>query len=175
MKPSHEGMRYQVETFFDKVAGIISIGLISSTAVVLVAWVVVMVTYIVGRGLGKIEWLFVEEFTAYMMVLIGCFALPYTLRSGGHITVDVVTRLLPKRVRGILEVVTNLLSLAIVCYLMYRGYEWFLVGLELGTRSTFPSYMLQWPVYLLIPIGLAALAWALLSRLYGNIISLKKR
>jgi len=172
MKPSHEATRYRVERIFDKVTGIISIGLISPATVVLVAWVPLMTVCIIARAFFDVSWMFLEEFTAYLMVLVTFFALSYTLRSEGHISIDVVTRLLPKGVRDILGVVTDLLSLAIVCYLMQKGVTWFWFGVESGVRSMFPSNLLLWPVYLFIPIGLAALGLALLHQLYRSVIGL---
>ena len=172
MKPSHEGTRYRVERIFDKVTSVMSMGLVSPAAVALVAWVVVMTVFITGRALFNLGWMFVEEFTAYLVVLVSFFALPYTLRSEGHIRVDVVIRLLPNRARDILELVTTLLSLIIVGYLAHKGVLWFWYGVEAEVHSEFESNLLLWPVYLLIPIGLAALAWALLVQLYRSLISL---
>lgn len=172
MKPSHEGTRYRVERLFDKATGIISTGLISPATVALVAWVPLMTVCIIARAFFNVSWMFLEEFTAYLMVLVTFFALSYTLRSEGHISIDVVTRLLPKGVRGILGVATDLFSLAVVCYLIQKGAMWFWFGVETGVRSMFPSNLLLWPVYLFIPIGLAALGLALLHQLYRSVIGL---
>jgi len=172
MKSSYEDTRYRVERLFDKVTDIISIGLISPATVVLVAWVPLMTVCIVARAFFDASWMFLEEFTAYLMVLVTFFALSYTLKSEGHISIDIVIRLLPKRVRDVLGVVTNLLSLAIVCYLMQKGIAWFWFGVETGVRSMFPSNLLLWPVYLFIPIGLVSLGLALLHRLYRSVIRL---
>ena len=172
MKPSHESTRSRVERTLEKVTNVMSIALISPAAVALVAWVVVMTVFIAARALFNVGWMFVEEFTAYLVVLVSFFALPYTLISQGHIRVDVITKKLPRRVRGILEVVTTLLSLVVVGYLAHKGVLWFWYGVEVGRRSEFPSNLLMWPVYLFVPIGLAALEWALLVQLYRSVIGL---
>ncbi|MBA7530119.1 hypothetical protein ES705_22322 [subsurface metagenome] len=172
MKPSHEATRYRVERIFDKVTGIISIGLISPAAVALVAWVPVLTVCVIARAFFDVSWMFLEEFTAYLIVLFTFFALSYTLRTEGHIRIDAVTRMLPKGVRNILGLVTTLLSLVIVCYLMQKGIEWFWFGVEAGVHSLFPSNLLLWPVYLFIPIGLATLGLALVHQLYRSVIGL---
>ena len=174
MKSSYEGIRYRVDKIFDNVTSIISIGLISPAAVALVAWSVVMAVLIIARALFDMHVPFLEEFTAYLVVLVGFLALPYTLRTGGHIKVDVVTGLLPKRVRDILGVVTTLLSLVIVAYLAHKGVLWFWYAVESKVHSEFASHILMWPVYLLVPIGLTALGLALLLELYRSVISLGK-
>lgn len=173
MKPTnHEGKRQRVERILDKITAVTSIILVTPAAVALVAWVLVITVFVTGRALFNLDWKFVEEFTSYFLVLVSCLALLYALRIGSHIRVDVVTRLLPKRVQNILEVVTVLLAVVIVGYLVLRGWMWFQYGIENEVRSQFPSNLLQWPVYLLAPIGFAALGLGLLVQLYRTVVRL---
>jgi len=154
---------------FDKVIRVLSISLISPAAVALVAGIVVMTAAIVARAVLGVAWLFVEEFTAYLMVLVTSFALLHTLRTQGHIKVDVITRLLPNRVREILEVCTSLLSLAVVGYLTQKATLWVLYGVKQQVHSSFVSNILLWPVYLFVAIGLLSLALGLLLEVYHSV------
>lgn len=170
MQPGHEGMIYRAERIFDKVVGTISTGLSSVAMFTLVACILFMVIYIMLRSLFNISWMFVTEFVGYFTVLWAMFALAYTLRTEGHIRIDAATRLLPKKARGILEVVTTLLSLVIVIYLTQKGVLWFQYGVEEDVRSVILRDVRQWPIFLLVPIGLASLAAALLLQLYCSVI-----
>jgi TRAP-type C4-dicarboxylate transport system permease small subunit len=173
VKTSHEGAAYRIDRLFDKVSHVIAYGLISIPAVILVAWILVFIAYITFRYFGM-PWVFVEEFTAYFMVLGASFAFAYTLKSGRHIKVDVLIRLLPRLVRNILEVFTLLLGLVVATYLTEKSFEWFLSGVKRGTQSMFPSDIIMWPVYLIVPVGFAAMDLVLLQQLYGSVIRLIK-
>jgi len=173
MNASHEGVTYKIGGILDRITYILSISLISTAGVALVAWPFVMTAYIIVRRF-EVVWLFVEEFTAYLMVLTIFLALSYTVRAEGHIRIDVVTRLLSRRTQDVLEVATLLISLIVTGYLTQKGVTWFLHGLTDSVRSEFPSNILLWPVYLLAPVGLSALGLALLCELYRSIVKLAK-
>ena len=174
MKPGHEGITYWIERLLDKISGTIANGLVSIPAVVLVAWVLVFVSYIVIRAIGK-PWLFVEEFTAYFTVLAAAFSFAYTLRTDGHIKIDAITRLLPRSMSKVLETITLLVGLIITAYLTQKSIEWLVTaGLERGAHSVFPSDIPMWPIYLIVPIGFSALALVLVARFYSSIIRLVK-
>jgi TRAP-type C4-dicarboxylate transport system permease small subunit len=150
------------EWILDRITGTISSVLVSTAAVALVGFVIVFVVYIIARTVFNVGWMFVEEYTQYFMVLVIFFALLYTLRTEGHMKVTIITRVLPKRVRDILEVVTALLSLIIVVYMTHKATLWFWHGVVDDVHALFRSNTLLWPIYLLPPIGLAALSLGLL-------------
>ncbi len=167
-----EDVPYRVGRILDKVTHITSRGLIVPAVVLLVAWVLVVAVFIIGRSLFNLNWTFIEEFTVYWLILSTFFGLAYTLRTGGHVKVDVVVRLLPSKVRSILVVITNFLALIIICYLTWRGVEWLQGGIEYEIHSSFPSNVLLWPVYLIIPLGWAFLGLEMLRQLYHGVIGL---
>ena len=172
MKPEgHEDTMHKVDKILDKVADITSRVLLVPCVVLLVAWVFLIGAYVIGRYFGLV-WQFVEEFTEYWLIMLAFFCLAYTLRTGGHITIDVVTRFLSKRVRSILAVITGLLALGIACYLVQAGADWFWMAWETGKRSEYPTRMPVWPYYLFVPVGLAVLCLALLHELYRSAIRL---
>ena len=156
------------ERILDRITSNISSVLVSTAAVVLVGWVIVFVVYIIARAVFNVGWMFVEEYTEYFMVLVIFFALLYTLRSEGHMKVTIITRVLPKKVRDKLEVVTALLSLIVVVYLTHKATLWFWHGVVDNVHATFRSNTLLWPIYLLPPIGLAALSLGLLLEFFRS-------
>ena len=173
MKPEgHEDTIHKVDRILDKVTRITSNVLLAPCVVLLVAWVFLIGAYVIGRAIFNVSWLFVEEFTEYWLVMITFFALAYTLRTGGHITIDIVTRLLSKPVRNILAVITGILALGFAIYLTEAGTGWFWTAWVGHKLSWYPSSVPLWPFYSFIPIGLAVLCIALLHELYRSVIRL---
>ena len=171
MKPEgHEDTVHKVDRIFNKVTDIASRALLAPCVVLLVAWVFLIGSYVFGRAIFNVNWLFVEEFTEYWLIMLAFFCLAYTLRTGGHITIDIVTRLLSKRVRSILVVITGLLALGFACYLLQAGVGWFWEAWVGGKRSWYPSSVLLWPYYLFVPVGLAVFSLALLHELYRSVV-----
>ena len=156
------------ERILDRITGNISSVLVSTAAVVLVGWVIVFVVYIIARAVFNVGWMFVEEYTEYFMVLVIFFALLYTLRTEGHMKVNIITKVLPKRIRGKLEVVTTFLSLIVVVYMTHKATLWFWHGVVDNVHAPFRSNTLLWPIYLLPPIGLAALSLGLLLEFFRS-------
>jgi len=168
--PDHKDISYRVGRILDIVTKITSLGSIAPAAVVLVAWVLVVSVFIIGRAVFNVNWMFIEEFTVYWLIFIVFFGLAYTLRTGWHVKVDVLVRLLPRRTREILAIVTNFMALIIIIYLTWRTAQWFQSGLEYEIHSSFPSNILLWPVYLVIPVGLVFMGLEMLRQIYNSIL-----
>jgi TRAP-type C4-dicarboxylate transport system permease small subunit len=136
----------------------------------LVVWVILIAVYVVGRLFFQVKWMFVPEFTEYFMVCVVFLSVAYTLRSKGHISIDIVLRRLSKRVNAILEAITAFLSLLITCFLVERGIDWFLYAFSSHMYSMGPMHTLMWPIFLVVPIGLTMLAFELLLYFYRTVV-----
>jgi TRAP-type C4-dicarboxylate transport system permease small subunit len=136
----------------------------------LVVWVILIAVYVVGRLFFQVKWMFVPEFTEYFMVCVVFLSVAYTLRSKGHISIDIVLRRLSKRVNAILEAITAFLSLLITCFLVERGIDWFLYAFSSHMYSMGPMHTLMWPIFLVVPIGLTMLALELLLYFYRTVV-----
>jgi len=136
----------------------------------LVVWVILIAVYVVGRLFFQVKWLFVPEFTEYFMVCVVFLSVAYTLRSKGHISIDIVLRRFSKRVNTILEAITAFLSLLITCFLVERGIDWFLYAFSSHMYSMGPMHTLMWPIFLVVPIGLTMLGLELLLYFYRTAV-----
>lgn len=136
----------------------------------LVVWVILIAVYVVGRLFFQVKWLFVPEFTEYWMVCVVFLSVAYTLRSRGHINMDIVLRRFSKRVIIILEAITAFLSLLITCYLVERGIDWFLYAFSSHIYSMGPMHTLMWPFFIIVPIGLVMLGLELLLYFYRTVV-----
>lgn len=116
------------------------------------------------------QWVFVEEYSAYFLVLIVFFALAYALRVNAHITVDVVVRHLPTRPRTILELVLTFGALAIVAVMLRFSLDRVIFAYQRGIVSNFPSLTPMWIPYLFVFIGLLPFGLALTMHAVGKLL-----
>ena len=83
-----------------------------------------------GPLYSKFEWWFLSflqpipgtyELVSFLGTVATAFAMAHTSIKGGHVSVSLVTRLLPKRVRIILRMITNSLALFFFGLLSWRS------------------------------------------------------
>lgn len=157
----------------ERVAYIISSRVTLVCAIISVGWVCVFTAYIISRYFDA-GWLFVEEFTGYWLVLVAYMPLAYALLTDTHIRIVIVTRRLPEKARGILEVCTDVIGLVFASYLLGRSVEWLFHGVIYGTRASASSFIILWPIYLIIPVGLTLFVFAFMVKIARGVIELKR-
>ena len=78
----------------------------------------------------KLEWGFLSflkpipgtyELVSFLGTVAAAFAMAHTSIKGGHVSVSLVTRLLPERVRNFIRMITNLLALIFFVLLSWRS------------------------------------------------------
>jgi len=136
----------------DRFVGLAANLLVVVAGVTLFVLPLVTTAYVILRQL-KIEIFFVEEWSGYLLVLMGWFAAAYTLRTGGHIDVALVYRHLRPRLKNAFLSAASLISVLIMVYLVKKSVDWFLYGLRTGIVSNFPSRTPIWIPYLFVPVG----------------------
>jgi TRAP-type C4-dicarboxylate transport system permease small subunit len=117
-----------------------------------------VITYsIVYRALGHSTW-WELEFSVYLMVTALFLASPYTLKTKGHVAVDLLAHYLPARTRYALALTVAVIGMLVCAYLAWVGgwltYESFVRG----ERSESTWRPLKWPLYATMPIGLGLTA-----------------
>ena len=126
-------------------------------AVLLVAASIVITWSVIYRALGNSTFWEIE-FSVYMMVASLFLASPYTLKTNGHVGVDLLSHYLPQRHRVRLATVVALVGLLVCLYLTVLGaelaWEAWLRGER--TESTWAPY--KWPLFVTMPVGLGLTA-----------------
>lgn len=74
--------------------------------------------------------IFVEEYSAYLLIALVYLGLAHTARVGGHIRVDVVYRRLPERLQGGFDLITSILLLVVVGVYFWACLDLFLEKIE---------------------------------------------
>jgi TRAP-type C4-dicarboxylate transport system permease small subunit len=130
----------------------------AAVASVLLALAALVITWsVIYRALGESTYWEIE-FSVYMMVASLFLASPYTLRTRGHVGVDLLGYLLPPRMAHGLGLAIAVVGLLVCVYLAVAGGLLTLESFEKGerTESTWAPY--KWPLFLTMPIGLALTA-----------------
>lgn len=151
---------------FNKMVETVSNIAVSIGAFLVVIWVLVFVAYVVLRKLFNINFLFIEEYTSYWVVLVVFISMGYTFRKGEHIRVDTVTSRLSSKTRNILDIISVLGGLGVSCFLAKSGMDWVLSGIKQGSHYMGGMESLLWPTYLWIPIGYVLLSLELVVFLW---------
>jgi TRAP-type C4-dicarboxylate transport system permease small subunit len=84
-------------------------------------------------------------------------------REGRHLKIDIVPRIVSKRMKGLLGAITGILSVA-VCIILARA-GWNFVLLEQQSQSVFALGIPLWVVKLVIPLGFLQIAFRILLRM----------
>jgi TRAP-type C4-dicarboxylate transport system permease small subunit len=85
-------------------------------------------------------------------------------REGRHLKIDIVPRIVSKRMKSLLGVITGLLSVA-VCVILARA-GWNFVLLEQQSQSVFALGIPLWVAKLVIPLGFLQISFRILLRMF---------
>jgi TRAP-type C4-dicarboxylate transport system permease small subunit len=96
-----------------------------------------------------------NEFTEYMLYLITMLAAPWLLRQGQHIRVDIVLRLLPRRIAWFCEWITDVLALGCCLSMTVYGTQAALASRSAGALTIKTLVTPEW--WMLVPLPLAFL------------------
>jgi len=168
---SNKKVLYELERKIEKLMYIISAVTVTPCIIISIIWVFLITAYVVGRKFFNFQWVFVEEFTGYMMDFVAYFSQAYVLRVGGHIKVNFVFKGLTNKIQSILELSTSFLAFTLICYLTWRSIHWFSYGFEHKLCSS-TLHIVLWPSYLTVTIGLSLFAFELALNLCLKVIKL---
>jgi TRAP-type C4-dicarboxylate transport system permease small subunit len=117
-----------------------------ATATVVICW---MVLY---RTLGySTSWEL--ELGVFLMVCSLFLASPYTLKTKGHVGVDLLSVCLPPATARTLTAITLVVGLAATLFLGFLGLEFALDSFLKGERTESVWAPYKWPLYATMPIG----------------------
>lgn len=144
-------------------------GLAAVAAVALLALTGLMVAEVVLRYVVAAPLSWALGFTTeYLLTAIFFLGLPYTVRAGAHVRIDVLHRVLPDRARWWCTVVGGVLSVLFVAALTWSGIT-LTVGAATGGDIPPPGGSeLSWPVWtsvIMVPLGTGVTLLRLLALL----------
>lgn len=120
-------------------------------AMLVICWMVVY------RALGNSTYWEIEC-AIYLIVAAIFFGSPYCLKTQGHVGVDLLSELLPLRLRRRLTQVLAILGIAVLLYLTWKGGLLTWEAFEKGETSGSAWDPPRWPLFITMPIGLGLTA-----------------
>lgn len=135
-------------------------------AAVLLTVAVVVVTYmVINRSFGASAFWEIE-FAVYLMVAAIFLASPYTLKTKGHVNVDLLDVVLPARHRRRISLVVAVVGFGVCLYLGWHGWNLFHEAWVTGETSESMWRPQRWPLYLTMPVGLGLTALQYLAEFW---------
>lgn len=93
-----------------------------------------------------------EEAARFIFVYVSFIGISYAYRQKGHIRMEVVVNLFPQAVRRGLEVLINLGTIALFCYMIPFSFHF--IGIQAGVKAT-ATHIPMSIVYTALPLGMA--------------------
>ena len=93
-----------------------------------------------------------EEAARFIFVYASFIGISYAYRQKGHIRMEVVVNLFPQAVRRGLEVLINLGTIALFCYMIPFSFRF--IGIQAGVKAT-ATHIPMSIVYTALPLGMA--------------------
>ena len=138
-------------------------GVVSGISILLMTGLIVL--EILLRSTTGISTLICEEYSAYLLVVFGAMALAYTLKSGGHIRVDLILSKLSPRARLVVDLCGTILSLFVFLYVVVQSWAYLYGSLSSGQTSMYFSKTPIWIPQVFIVLGTALMSLQLVSRI----------
>lgn len=100
------------------------------------------------------------ELETSIMMMIGAVFLgsPYTLRTKGHVGMELLDAVLSERAKERLAVIGQTVGLLVCLYLAWMGLHMTVEAYQGGERSLGIARVLEWPKYAAMPIGMGLTA-----------------
>ena len=136
------------------------IGTINRTiaAVGITAGIVLAFANVVGRYVFDYSITWASELTMYFFLWSMFFAVAYTFKMDGHITIDLLVEFVDKRVAKAMMLISRIVTFVYLSVVAYYGYQYIMLVIDMGETSV-DLEIPMWIPYLVIPIALALAAY----------------
>nr|WP_319494866.1 TRAP transporter small permease [uncultured Desulfobacter sp.] len=156
----------------DRILNFISDLLRSAGALALTLMMLITVVDVVGRFFkhpifGSVE------IVGFLAVAVAAAAMPHTYKVGGHVGVEIITRLLPRKMRLLTDLFTRTLTLilfAVVAWQMFIYAKDMQQAGEVSMNLEFPLHY----IVLVLAISLAFFSGTILQQIVATVNQLRK-
>ncbi|MFT4794737.1 MAG: TRAP-type C4-dicarboxylate transport system permease small subunit [Paracoccaceae bacterium] len=158
--------------FLQSVAGIsMFAGWISATMIVAAVAITCQMIFVRFVLNGSTVWQ--TEAVVYLMIAATLVGLPYVQHLRGHVNVDLIPLMLPRKLRFAMAIVTLLLSIAIVAVMFWYGFDYWHYAWSRGWTSDTIWAVPLWIPYLSLPVGFGLLMLQLIADLVALILKIE--
>ena len=114
------------------------------------------------------------EAVIYLVIASTLIGLPYVQRLRGHVNVDLIPLMLKPRARFRMAILTSVLSISIICVMLWYGYEYWHFAWAKNWHSDTVWGVRLWIPYLALPIGFALLLLQLIADFVALLLGIEK-
>ena len=155
VKQSHSILREAVAGLFLPVDGVVRRGSMVAGWVAgfgVISLFVLIFINVFLRYIFQKPFIHTDELIRYLNAWVAYFSLAYTLRTGGHIAIEALTKMMPNHTRRRVESVGSLLTAGWVVLITYGGWKFWFEMVEIRQRSEGPLEIQMWiPGLCIIP------------------------
>jgi len=164
------GILQKIWRWFEKLDRYLSNAGADLAALCIFGMLVVITVSSIGRYLFNINIPNVDEFSGYALVFMTYLGLAYGLKTGSHISIDLVRAKLPKSVAVGMEVVTCFIGLFVVGAYFFFALDALMESLRIGERALTPSETPLW-----IPRSAICVGWVFMGLSMLHLLVVKLR
>lgn len=110
------------------------------------------------------------ELGIFLMVCALFLGSPYTLKTKGHVGVDLMASMLPEVYARRLQLMVLLIGLGVVLFLAWLGLEFTLHAFEKGERTESVWAPVKWPLFATMPIGFGITALQYIAEIQRHLL-----
>lgn len=132
--------------FLSQICGFLSAGMI--LAAVFITTQMIFVRFVLNQST-----IWQTEAVVYLVVGATLIGLPYVQKLRGHVNVDLLPLMLPKKLRKVLAVITLLAAIGIIAVMLFYGFEMWYTAWARNWRSDTIWGVRLWIPYLAVPVG----------------------
>lgn len=145
---------------FDRLMGKVADGFAYVSVFCLIALTLVTTGQVIMRYVFNRPTMWADEMAAYLLLAIVFLGLAHTLREEAHIRIEILSGLLPARIRRNLEIVNYVIGILFSVFMLVAAYE---RVLSFWVRQTRSYSILLTPLYLpAIPLVVGTVVFILL-------------
>jgi TRAP-type C4-dicarboxylate transport system permease small subunit len=147
------------------------------TFIASVAFVVMVIIIAVGtlsRYFLARPLVFVDEYSGYLLVAMGFLAMVSAVKRDLHITVDIVTKAFPEKVRAWLDVGAQSIAILISAVLFWLSLTFCLENYTINLRASTIMETPLWIPQLFIPLGWLVFILFVAMRVGNKVRSIRK-
>jgi C4-dicarboxylate transporter DctQ subunit len=114
-----------------------------------------------------------DIFLRHLVLWVGFIGASLATREEKHINIDLLTRLIPKKIVPFAKIVIDVTSVIICLVLVKAGWEF--VSMEIGANTTLFQNVPSWYFEIIIPVGFALIALRFVFKIIEQIISMSSK
>jgi TRAP-type C4-dicarboxylate transport system permease small subunit len=160
--------------FLERKIGLLEKGCTFAASLALVAMIAIIAFGTLSRYFLGLPVAFVDEYSGYLLVVMGFLAMVLALKRNAHITVDIVQRALPEQVRGWVDVGAQCIGILIAAVLFWLSLRLFYENYATGMRASTIMETPLWIPQLFIPFGWAVFILFAAVRIKNQMKSIRK-